>query len=174
MILNSDIHLHHPLWERAEAELCRKDALGIFNRLVDVYILACAIGISEDKIVVDTEELQEQYKTIGRNTHRENADVRDVIEFMLQNAIINTQTIALDEDERIRLAFDPDYNVKSITPQYFLTGFANYGIEKIFEHIDTKSSLVAISELYAYMETLNRPVYDDILATIVFDEISNN
>ena len=49
MILNSDIYLPHPLWEKADNELCNNNELGIFNRLVDVYVVACAIGIKEDK-----------------------------------------------------------------------------------------------------------------------------
>ena len=55
MILNSDINLIHPLWERADNELCDNSELGIFNRLVDVYVLACAIGIKEDKTLTEIE-----------------------------------------------------------------------------------------------------------------------
>ena len=50
MILNSDLNLSHPLWEQADNELCNNRELGIFNRLVDIYVLACAIGIKEDKL----------------------------------------------------------------------------------------------------------------------------
>ena len=49
MQLSSDLEMYHPLWERADNELCSTSELGIFNRLVDVYVLACAIGIKEDK-----------------------------------------------------------------------------------------------------------------------------
>ena len=171
MILNSDINLIHPLWERADNELCDNSELGIFNRLVDVYVLACAIGIKEDKILTEIENPLENTKSIGRNTHRENLDLRDMLDFMLQNALINTSTLKFDLDERFKLAFDPDYNVSKLSAANFLTGFANYGIEKIFECIGSKSSLVAVSELYSYFESLAESRYDEILKNITLEDL---
>lgn len=171
MILNSDINLIHPLWERADNELCDNSELGIFNRLVDVYVLACAIGIKEDKILTEIENPLENTKSIGRNTHRENLDLRDMLDFMLQNALINTSTLKFDLDERFKLAFDPDYNVSKLSAANFLTGFANYGIEKIFECIGSKSSLVAVSELYGYFESLAESRYDEILKNITLEDL---
>ncbi len=171
MILNSDINLIHPLWERADNELCDNSELGIFNRLVDVYVLACAIGIKEDKTLTEIENPLENTKSIGRNTHRENLDLRDMLDFMLQNALINTSTLKFDLDERLKLAFDPDYNVSKLSAANFLTGFANYGIEKIFECIGSKSSLVAVSELYSYFESLAESRYDEILKNITLEDL---
>lgn len=171
MILNSDINLIHPLWERADNELCDNSELGIFNRLVDVYVLACAIGIKEDKTLTEIENPLENTKSIGRNTHRENLDLRDMLDFMLQNALINTNTLKFDLDERLKLAFDPDYNVSKLSAANFLTGFANYGIEKIFECIGSKSSLVAVSELYSYFESLAESRYDEILKNITLEDL---
>lgn len=171
MILNSDINLIHPLWERADNELCDNSELGIFNRLVDVYVLACAIGIKEDKTLTEIENPLENTKSIGRNTHRENLDLRDMLDFMLQNALINTSTLKFDLDERLKLAFDPDYNVSKLSAANFLTGFANYGIEKIFECIGSKSSLVAVSELYNYFETISESRYDEILKNITLEAL---
>ena len=171
MILNSDINLIHPLWERADNELCDNSELGIFNRLVDVYVLACDIGIKEDKTLTEIENPLENTKSIGRNTHRENLDLRDMLDFMLQNALINTSTLKFDLDERLKLAFDPDYNVSKLSAANFLTGFANYGIEKIFECIGSKSSLVAVSELYSYFESLSESRYDEILKNITLEDL---
>ena len=171
MILNSDINLIHPLWERADNELCDNSELGIFNRLVDVYVLACDIGIKEDKTLTEIENPLENTKSIGRNTHRENLDLRDMLDFMLQNALINTSTLKFDLDERLKLAFDPDYNVSKLSAANFLTGFANYGIEKIFECIGSKSSLVAVSELYSYFESLAESRYDEILKNITLEDL---
>lgn len=173
MILNSDINLLHPLWERADAELCDNSQLGIFNRLIDVYVLACAIGIKEDKVITEIEDPLEKEKSISRNTHRENLDLRDILEFMLQNALINSQTLKFDMDERLKLAFNPDYNVNKLSAANFLTGFANYGIVKIFENIDSRSPLVAVSELYAFFESLAQSRYEEILKTITLEELAN-
>lgn len=175
MQLSSDITMLYPLWERADSELCSSGGLNIFNRLVDVYVLACAIGIREDKVIAE-EDIDNPLlspKTIGRNTHRENLDVRDLLDFMLQNALINSSTINYDEDERLKLAFNPDYENKKIKPANFLTGFANYGITKIFENIATHSSLVAESELYRYFESMADAQYEQIIKGITLEDLIN-
>jgi len=176
MILSSDLEMRHPLWERADNELCSSNELGIFNRLVDVYVLACAIGIKEDKVIYDSDidNPLASPKTIGRNTHRENTDIRDLLDFMLQNALIHSKTIKLDEDERLKLAFNPDYISKKIKAAEFLTAFANYGITQIFENLKSHSSLVAEAELYQYFECLANEKYDDILKTITLEDLTSN
>lgn len=173
MILSTDLEMRHPLWERADDELCSSNELGIFNRLVDIYVLACAIGIKEDKIISesDIDNPLSSPKTIGRNTHRENSDIRDLLDFMLQNALIHTKTLNIDDDERLKLAFNPDYTNKKIRAAEFLTGFANYGITKIFENIESRSSLVAEGELYRYFESLSNAPYEQILETITLEEL---
>lgn len=175
MQLSSDLIMYHPLWERADNELCSNNELGIFNRLVDVYVLACAIGIKEDKVILDEniDNPLSNPKTIGRNTHRENSDLRDLLDFMLQNALINTATLDIDEGERLKLAFNPDYINKKINASSFLTGFANYGITQIFDNITSNSSLIAESELYRYFESLAEAPFEQILETITLDELKN-
>ncbi len=176
MILSSDLEMRHPLWERADNELCSTNELGMFNRLVDIYVLACAIGIKEDKVILDSDIDQplSSPKTIGRNTHRENTDIRDLLDFMLQNALLHSKTINLDEDERLKLAFNPDYVNKKIKAAELLTGFANYGITQIFENLNSHSSLVAEAELYQYFESLANEKYDDILKTITLEDLTSN
>lgn len=88
----------------------------------------------------------------------------------LQNALIHTKTLNLDEDERLKLAFNPDYVNKKIRAAEFLTGFANYGITKIFENISSGSALVAETELYKYFESLSNERYDEILKTITLED----
>lgn len=172
MQLSSDINLIHPLWEKADKELCSNTELGIFNRLVDIYVLACAVGIKEDKIISEDniESPLPSPKSIGRNTHRENLDIRDMMDFMLQNALINSATIDFDEEERLKLAFNPDYVNKKVNAANFLTGFANYGITKIFEKIKSNSSLVVESDLYKYFESLSNAKYEDLLKNITLEK----
>lgn len=175
MQLSSDLEMKHPLWERADNELCSNNELGIFNRLVDVYVLACAIGIKADKVIKESEidNPLNAPKTIGRNTHRENHDIRSLLDFMLQNALIKTKTLDIDEDERLKLAFDPDYDNKKIRAAELLTNFANYGITQIFENFASHSSLVAVSEFYKYFESLSNAQYDEILKAITMEELEN-
>ena len=98
-----------------------------------------------------------------------NTDLRELLDFMLQNAIINSKTLAFSEDDRLKLAFDPDFVIQKFSPASFLTGFANYGINEIFKHIDSQSSLVAIDELYKYFSELEDSQYEEILKNITLD-----
>ena len=176
MILSSDINLTHPLWERADNELCSDKGIGLFNRLVDIYILACSIGIKEDKTLTEFENPLNPSKSIGRNTYQSmlNENLKKLLDFMLQNALINSKTIDLSIDERLKLAFDPDYSLPKLSAANFLTGFANYGIKEIFKNIDSGSSLIAIDELYKYFSSLEESKYDEILASITLEDIKNS
>ncbi len=172
MILNSDILLAHPLWERADNELCGTQGISLFNRLVDVYLIACAIGVKADRVIADAYEPLASPKSIGRNTYlsMKNTDLRVALDYLLQNALINSETINVEVDERLRLAFDPDYFVKNLSAANFLTGFANYGIQEIFNHIDSTSPLVAVDELYNYFSELQDSDLDDLLELMTLDE----
>ena len=177
MRLTSDIILYHKNWERADDELRNQASIGLFARLVDLFLVACAIGIMDDKSSEVPEELiLENPKNIGRNTYQSiaNTDLYDALDFMLQNAILNSNTIDLDEDERLKLAFDPEYNNKKISPVNFLVGFANYGLEKIYEKIDSKASIVAIDELYKFFNSLTLSRYDDLLANFTIEDLKSN
>ena len=176
MNLTSDINLVHPLWERADNELCDKNSIGLFGRLIDVYILACAIGIKADKTVTDIPESLSDSKSIGRNTYlsQTNTDLHESLDFLLQNALINSKTINYDIDERLKLAFDPDYSIPKLVPAPFLTGFTNYGIEQIFDIVDSTTSLVAIDGLNNYLNNLIDSDYDEILKRITLEEIEED
>ena len=176
MRLTSDIILYHKNWERADDELCNSASIGLFSRLVDLFLVACAIGIREDKTSDVPDELSlDNPKNIGRNTYQSlaNTDLYDLLDFMLQNAILNSKTINLDEDERLKLAFDPDYNNKKISPMNFLVGFANYGLEQIYKKIDSKASIIAIDELYKYFNSLTLTKYDDLLLNFTIEDLKN-
>lgn len=174
MILTSDIELKHPLWKRADDELCNVKELGIFKRLVDVYVLACAIGIRADKVINDSDIKNplSPVKSIGRNTHRENLDIRDLLDLMLQNILLNSKTINLEEDERIRLAFDSDYVNKKIRAVELLNGFANYGVTCIFEAISSSSSLVVLDDLHKFFESLSNDPYEKLLEAITLEDLN--
>ncbi len=173
MILNSDLILYHPLWEKADDIFCNKDAVCLFNRLIDIYLIACSIGIKEDKTVTDIQYPLENPKSIGRNTYMsmQNSDLSDALHIMLQNALLNTKTIDLDLDERLKLAFDPEYNSNKLSAASILNGFANYGIEQIFEHVTSESSLVAIDQMYKYLESMVDSNYEQLLSNITLDDL---
>lgn len=167
MQLNSDFFLYHPLWEKADTDLVH--SLGLYKRLIDVFVIACAIGIQEDKIIPakDIEEPLENEKTIGRNTYQSaiNADLGDILHFMLQNAIINTSHLDWDSDKRLEAALNPNYVVEKFRPTEFLISFANYGIVQIFQHVNqsTHSAAIIQKELNDYyQEIVDKNYYEGI------------
>ena len=128
------------------------------------------------KRVNKIDEPLENYKTIGRNTYTSltNTDLRNILDHMLQNALICSNTIDFDLDERLRLAFDPDYNIPKLGATSFLIGFANYGIEQIFNHIKSTNSLLVIDELHSYFKTLTETNYDEIIKNLTLEKLLNS
>ena len=176
MILNSDLILYHPLWEKADNLFCNKDGIGLFARLIDIYIVACSIGIREDKMINNIEEPLESPKSIGRNTYMsmQNNDLNESLTFMLQNALINSNNFDLDIDERLKLAFDPDYNSSKLSAANILNGFANYGIEQIFRNVTSESSLAAIDQMYKYLQSLSGYNYEQLLNNITLELLNES
>ena len=174
MILNSDLMLNDPLWEKADRELV--DQHKLFGRLVDIFVIACAIGIRADKSVsnAEIEFPLAQPKSIGRNTYlsMSNSDLNDILNFLLQNAIITSKTIDFEADERLKLAFNPDYENKKFSPAAFLVGFATYGIKQIYKHVNNNLPSEAIAdELHTYFESEIDSGYEDLLQGITLEEL---
>lgn len=173
MILNSDLILYHPLWEKADDFLCNKNGQSLFKRLIDLYVIACAIGIREDKVITNPEYPLESPRSIGRTVYMgaQNNNINDLLYSMLQNAIINSKTIDLNLDDRLKLAFDPDFNIPKLNASTFLNGFANYGLVEIFKHVDSETPLVAVDQMKKYLDSLIDPDYEALLNTITLDDI---
>ena len=172
MTLTSDIILSYPLWDKADTELCSQSGkYGFFSRLVDLFIVACSIGIREDKTITDFEPIDPP-KSIGRTTYTSsiNQDLSELLGFMLQNAILNSKTINYGEDERLKLAFDPEYENKSFSPANFLIGFANYGLKDIYDHIESEVDSIALDELNEYFMSMTKPDYSDAIDLLSLDD----
>lgn len=174
MILNSDFILYDPLWEKAQDDLMGR--LGLFSRLVDIFLIACAIGIKDDKQIKneDIEYPLAQPKNIGRNTYisQTNSDLSESLNMLLENAIMTSNLIDFDIDERLKLAFNPDYENKKFSPAAFLVAFANYGINEMFKHIncDLPATTVA-DDLYNYLNDQRESNYQELIETISLDEL---
>jgi len=140
----SDFVLKHSIWTNSET-LTKK--LNVFERLVDVFVIACTIGISVDKRVED--DSNETITTIGRNTITQNSDLSRIFEFLYQNAILSTNTVNFDGETRKKYAFDYNDNVPPISANKLLLEFANYGMIQIVDAIskDDLGTLDNIIEL---------------------------
>lgn len=175
MTLTSDFELYYPLWEKADNEICNHERIGLFKRLIDLYIVACAIGVQADSVIKDFENKLERPKTIGRNTYlsMENTDLFNALNFMLKNAILTSKTVDLDQDERISLAFDPEYENKKLSAVQFLNGFANYGLKEIYSVIEQSDSMAVIDKIYNYLIAKTESNYEELLKLITLEDIKN-
>ena len=166
--------LAHPLWQRADDELINHHK--IFSRLVDIFLIACAIGIKDDKCIPNSEIEYplDPPKSIGRNTYlsMNNSDLHDILYFLLQNAIITSKQIDYTSEDRLKLAFNPDFEDKKFSPPQFLVGFANYGIEQMYSVINNDLPSVAIANsLHQYLSSQIETGYEDILAGLTLEEL---
>ena len=106
------------------------NSTAFFGRTIDLFIVACSIGILEDKRIPN--DGLKEYNSIGRNTYITNDDVSRIFHFLFENAILTSQTVNFDNETRMKLAFDSNYNLDKFSPNNFLVEFSNYGIDKIW------------------------------------------
>ena len=161
MTLSGDIILRNSLWNDAEDKLCHNF---IFERMVDLFIVACSIGVKEDKILENDIFDDDKPKSIGRNTYLiKNEDLTTIITFLYQNAVLNSKLIDFDNETRLRLAFDPDFpdagSKIQFSPTAFLVKFASYGLSKIYEMQNT-SDITFIADLKEMLDSMLLKDYD--------------
>lgn len=164
MQVKTDIELYHHNWEKLEDLVGSSSKIGLFKRNADVFILACSIGVSEDSILeVDKEQSLEKPKNIPRNVISQNQDVYDAIEFLLQNAIINSKHIDYNDEERMKIAFDDEHVSETFKQWEFLIKFANYGMIRLLEKIE-EHDLTSITNIIEFIEesTINITLDDDL------------
>ena len=170
MNISGDIFLRHTLWKEAQDKYC-KDS--IFERLVDLFIVACAIGIKEDNIIENDLSSDDDCPSIGRSTYLvKNEDLTTIITFLFQNAVLNSKHINYDANTRLRIAFDPDFpdaNTKiNLSPTSFLVKFATYGLTKLEEKY-ISNDLALIMNLKELLDEHIQEDYSDLLAEIKKD-----
>ena len=167
MILSGDINLRHELWIDAKENLTDKF---IFPRLVDLFVVCCAIGISDDKIIEHNIKAEEA-PSIPRVTYlTKNEDLNTIITFMFQNAILTSNLIDYDNKTRLRLAFDPDFTLSDFSATSFLAKFATYGLS-VIKGLENDNQLVYIKNIHDYIDSksindLGIDLNDDLLNLI--------
>lgn len=130
MDFRSDVILKGIAWDQTIRKLS-----SIFSSrpYFNIYLLSMAIGIMYDKRIEKLEESvdSEPYNVPRTVLIKQNMDGR--IDFMYQAAILTSQTVDYDEDQRLEMAFGD--NVEGIKKIDFLTEFANFGASKLAEKV---------------------------------------
>lgn len=171
MEIKGDISLKYSGWaddivDQLVINNKNSDTTAIFGRTIDLFIVACAIGICEDKRVPN--DGAKEYNSIGRNTYITNDDVSRIFHFLLENAIITTKTIDFDIETRMKLAFDPNFNIEKFSANNFLIEFANYGIDKLSEKV-TKHDIESLINITDLLKNMMSPDYTKMLEEIQKD-----
>ncbi len=157
MDLKSNILCKHSSWKVGLEKL--KSELEIFERNVDLYVVACAIGIYEDKTLESDLEGDPIFE-IHRSTIMNDIELDRIFDFLFQNAILNTKTFNYDSETRKKIAFDYANTKVDLNQTIFLTKFANYGMsilaEKVGNHdIETFSNIIDMINEYQNYFGLN-------------------
>lgn len=170
MNISGDILLRHSLWKEAYDRYC-KDS--IFDRLVDLFIVACSIGIKEDEIIENDLSSDDDCLSIGRTTYLvKNEDLTTIVTFLFQNAVLNSKHIDFDANTRLRIAFDPDFPDSgtkiNLSPTAFLVKFATYGLTKMDEKY-LANDLALIMNLKDLLDEHIQDDYSELLEEIKRD-----
>lgn len=142
MEITTDIQLRGTVWHNAIEKLA-----DIFSTRThySLYMLCLSIGIMYDKRIIDPEEQGEEIKSVPRNVINNNDNGK--LDLYFQAAILSTLTEEFTEDERLELAFGEKAEFNKIG---FLTSFANFGVEKLIEHIGN-TPLESMEKIYNFM-----------------------
>ena len=164
MDIKNDISLKYIGWDKERVDQLvydpsRPSQTAFFGRTVDLFIVACAIGILEDKRIPN--DGQKEYNSIGRNTYQINEDVSRIFHFLFENAILTTKTVDFDSDTRMKLAFDSNFNLEKFSPNTFLVEFSNYGVDKIWEQ-RTAHDIETITNIMELLKNLVDPEFEKL------------
>ena len=173
MELSGDILLKNELWNQVEEKKLLGDGC-FFSYLYELFVVACSIGIREDKILENDLNDDSPCRSIARTVYGiKNDNLKNMLYYLFQNAVLNTKLLNYDDDTRMRIAFDPDFYVKDdkqiSSATAFLVKFSNYGLEKLFEAYDDNPMLYAEN-----MKELFGEVYSTGDFSNLMNELDNN
>lgn len=158
MQITADVALKGPIW----AEMLDLLVDEYFARYWDLYALSISIGIMYDG-QIETEEMvpadyNENARSIPRNVLIQSKN-KNLLEFMLQAAMITTKNIDFSEQDRLEIAFNGK-TVDKFNPMLFLTKYANYGIVKIKEAIGDAVDVELMQKLMAFLDNIYETGFD--------------
>ncbi len=172
MILNSNLSFKHSAWEKMKelypVQGGPKPKIGLFPRLIDLFIVACTIGM---KLETRTEnDLQEEVSEVNSKTYNDpaNDDLKRTLDYLLKILIL---TMNLDELKNVnretkeKLAFSSDYSIEKFNAANILCEYANTGVIKLSE-LMTEQDTETIDNIINYITDLQNgeqalPDYDE-------------
>jgi hypothetical protein len=157
MNFNTDLNLNHSSWDNSKKLL--EGEYKVFDRMIDLFIVACSIGVLFDKRVKSDEKNTEAHN-IGRNTIITNDDVSERLEFLFQNAILTTNSEKFEEVDRLKMAFSDLFKPEKFSANTFLIEFANFGIDHLLTKISENPSKSIINMIDAIKDLAIKKDYN--------------
>lgn len=146
----------------------------VFTRFIDLLIFAMSIGIVHDQRQKPTGEEKIE---VARNTIVQ-PRLKRSLDFLFQTAILTTSDIQekIDEDTRMRLAFNDEYEIEGFDKMNFLLEFAPYGLDLIDQKILDKDPVNAVLNLNEFFEGLfeDQNIKDELIQEIISSESKKN
>lgn len=161
MLLNSNFVLKHSAWlkmrELYPAQGETKPKIALFPRLIDLFIVACTIGMRNSERVPN-DMSDDVAAEINSKTYNDpvNDDIKRTLDYLLKILILTMDIPELDKYDRStkeKLAFAADFNVEKFNAASILCEYANAGVLKIAELI-TDQDTETLNNIVSYITDL--------------------
>lgn len=148
MEITANLRLFGKDWNDILEYLVNNKEEPMFETYFDVFYLCASIGIYYDEVleIPNDEYVREIPRMILINRVQK-------LDYLYQIAVLSTNHLTLEENDRTNLAFDISKS-KEFGEMKFLTKFANYGMTKLLQHVDFKSSLSTIDRINSFCKGL--------------------
>lgn len=175
MILNSNLSLKHSAWYKMQdlypVQGGPKPKVGLFPRLIDLFIVACTIGMKLNKRVPNDQT--EEITGINSKTYNDpiNDDLKRILDYLLKMLILTMDVPELknvDTTTKQKLAFSSEYNVEKFNAASILCEYANAGVIELCNLIGS-SDTETIDNIITYIKELR--VNSEVLPDV--DEFAN-
>lgn len=160
MILNSNLSFKHSAWLKMQelypVQGGPKPKIAIFPRLIDLFIVACSIGMKNNERVEN--DGSEELASVNSKTYNDpiNDDIKRTLDYLLKILILTMDIPELkdyDRSTKEKLAFSSDFVVDKFNAASVLCEYANAGVVKL-ESLITEQDTETISNIVTYLEDL--------------------
>lgn len=160
MVFNSNLSLKHTVWQKMQdlypVQGGMKPKIALFPRLIDLFIVACSIGMKNDERVPN--DTSEEIASVNSKTYNDpvNDDLKKTLDYLLKILILTMDIDELKNYDRItkeKLAFSSDFDIDKFNPASILCEYANAGAIKLASLI-TEQDTETIEKIFEYINTL--------------------
>lgn len=172
MILNSNLSFKHSAWLKMQelypVQGRPKPKIALFPRLIDLFIVACTIGMKLGERVAN--DSSDEIASVNSKTYNDpvNDDIKRTLDYLLKVLILTMDIPELsncDRSTKEKLAFAADFNLDKFNAASVLCEYANAGVIKMADLI-TEQDTETINKIITYLDelknsTVSLPDIDD-------------